>query len=124
LVFKIKIFTFLIFKRFKKKLKKKVKKKIKKRLEENPNIIIPKERYNETIIKLKKDKIEDISVSRTIERVKWGIEVPNDNTQLIYVWLDALSNYLTNSNYFNSEDNEFDTIWPPELQVFYSFIII
>lgn len=41
----------------------------------------------------------DISVSRPIDRVHWGISVPDDDTQTIYVWLDALVNYLTSAGY-------------------------
>lgn len=53
----------------------------------------------------------DISVSRPSERVYWGIPVPNDSTQTIYVWLDALANYLTAVNYPDM------SIWPPSVQV-------
>lgn len=49
------------------------------------------------------DPLPDISVSRPIERVHWGIKVPNDESQTIYVWLDALVNYLTSTGYPNQE---------------------
>ncbi|OTF72314.1 methionine-tRNA ligase, mitochondrial-like protein [Euroglyphus maynei] len=50
---------------------------------------------------------KDISISRSKSRLHWGIEIPDDNSQLIYVWFDALTNYLTVSGYPNH------TIWPP-----------
>ncbi len=43
--------------------------------------------------------LTDLSISRPLERLKWGIPVPGDETQTIYVWLDALVNYLTKSGY-------------------------
>ncbi|KAF7280894.1 hypothetical protein GWI33_005406 [Rhynchophorus ferrugineus] len=58
----------------------------------------------------------DISVSRPSSRVHWGIPVPQDDTQTIYVWLDALVNYLTVAGYSTSE-GEFKACWPPNLQV-------
>lgn len=49
------------------------------------------------------EPLPDISVSRPIDRVHWGIKVPNDDTQTIYVWLDALINYLTSAGYPNEK---------------------
>ncbi|KAI9291344.1 hypothetical protein K502DRAFT_353072 [Neoconidiobolus thromboides FSU 785] len=65
---------------------------------ENENAILPLTRRNE-VLSLIEDGINDLSISRPTERVKWGIQVPNDNTQTIYVWLDALFNYLTVTEY-------------------------
>lgn len=45
------------------------------------------------------EPLEDISISRPSDRVHWAIPVPNDDSQTIYVWLDALVNYLTSANY-------------------------
>lgn len=56
--------------------------------------------------------MQDLSISRPADRVKWGIAVPNDPSQLIYVWLDALTCYLTTNGY---PGNNFK--WPPDLQV-------
>lgn len=56
--------------------------------------------------------MQDLSVSRPASRVKWGICVPNDPSQTIYVWLDALSSYLTSSRYPESAVH-----WPPDLHV-------
>ncbi|CAG2102294.1 unnamed protein product [Medioppia subpectinata] len=57
--------------------------------------------------------LRDISVSRPKGRVNWGIEVPNDSEQVIYVWFDALINYLTVSGYPGDKNH----IWPPDCQV-------
>ncbi|XP_076096792.1 methionine--tRNA ligase, mitochondrial-like isoform X1 [Mytilus galloprovincialis] len=58
------------------------------------------------------DDLEDLSVSRQRNRLTWGIPVPGDNTQTIYVWLDALVNYLTVSGYPNESHD-----WPPDCHV-------
>ena len=59
----------------------------------HPEFVLPFSRRNEVLAFV--DKIEDITVSRRKEAVSWGIEVPADSTQVIYVWFDALINYLT-----------------------------
>jgi methionyl-tRNA synthetase len=66
-------------------------------LNNNTNIIVPRERHNEVLQMLSNmtDNDMDLSVSRPIERAKWGIPVPNNTEQTIYVWLDALCNYIT-----------------------------
>lgn len=58
--------------------------------------------------------MEDLSVSRPVERVSWGIPVPNDPSQTIYVWFDALINYLTTLGY---PDPKFKEFWPANVQV-------
>lgn len=59
----------------------------------------------------------DLSVSRPSSRVPWGIPVPDDPSQTMYVWLDALGNYLTAARYLEDEQHHFRNIWPPDLQV-------
>ena len=59
--------------------------------------------------------LEDISVSRLAKNLKWGIEVPDDPEQVIYVWLDALSNYITVLSYPNGA--EFKSHWPADIQI-------
>lgn len=61
--------------------------------------------------------LRDISVSRPTNRVYWGIPVPGDPTQTIYVWLDALVNYLTASGYPDTDGQQFRSCWPPDLHV-------
>ncbi|KAL3202075.1 hypothetical protein MRX96_053450 [Rhipicephalus microplus] len=56
--------------------------------------------------------LQDLSVSRKSTRVHWGIHVPEDSSQTIYVWLDALVNYLTVSGYPDKNH-----VWPPDCQV-------
>lgn len=64
-------------------------------LEENPDFVRPKIKYDELLTELRDGPLPDLSVSRPSSRLKWGIEVPNDPSQKIYVWFDALLNYLT-----------------------------
>lgn len=60
---------------------------------------------------------EDLSISRPSTRVHWGIKVPDDPSQTMYVWLDALGNYLTAAKYLEEEQGRFGKIWPPDLQI-------
>lgn len=61
----------------------------------------------------------DLSVSRPKTRVSWGIDVPGDPNQTIYVWFDALINYLTSLGY---PDPKFKSFWPPDVQVIYQLL--
>lgn len=81
-----------------------------RRLEEGEYQILPTERHNEIISRLKQD-VEDISISRA--GVSWGIPVPWDKNQTIYVWFEALLNYYT-ATQFVAGKQEF---WPPGLQL-------
>lgn len=71
--------------------------------EKNPDFIVPKSRYNEVVsfVRGGKDKVEgalkDLSISRTT--FDWGVPVPNDDAHVMYVWIDALCNYLTSAGY-------------------------
>ncbi|CAK9807544.1 Methionine--tRNA ligase, mitochondrial [Anthophora quadrimaculata] len=60
------------------------------------------------------DDLEDLSISRPIQRVPWAISAPSDESHTVYVWLDALINYLTSVGY---PDNSFKKFWPPTVQV-------
>ncbi|OUM51868.1 hypothetical protein BVG19_g1004 [[Candida] boidinii] len=71
-------------------------------LEENPDFIQPKKYYNVVLNELKTETLPDLSVSRPSWRLQWGITVPNDDSQKIYVWFDALINYITSIGYPNS----------------------
>lgn len=66
---------------------------LKEHLAKHPQFVLPESRKNEVLAFV--DKIEDLTISRRKEAVSWGIEVPGDPTQVIYVWFDALINYLT-----------------------------
>src|SRR3989344_8827091 len=72
--------------------------------------IIPSSRKNE-IVSFLNSGLEDICISRSVERAKgWGIPVPGDNTQIIWVWFDALSNYI-NALGYGENDKKFEEFW-------------
>ncbi|KAI4462100.1 methionyl-trna synthetase [Holotrichia oblita] len=81
------------------------------------NAVKPKKFYKILLDSITKEKLPDVSVSRPCTRVHWGIKVPGDETQTIYVWLDALVNYLTVAGYGLSEKDQFTKIWPADVQV-------
>ena len=82
--------------------------------EKNDKFILPSSRRNE-VIKFVKSGLKDLSVSRT--SFTWGIMVPNNNKHVIYVWLDALTNYLSALNYPNVNDKLYKDFWPASLHV-------
>lgn len=61
--------------------------------------------------------LPDVSVSRPASRVHWGVPVPGNDAQTVYVWLDALVNYLTAAGYPDVESEGFRSCWPPDVQV-------
>lgn len=71
-------------------------------LKDNPDFIKPKKYYDFIINELETRTLTDLSISRLSTRLQWGIPVPNDDTQRIYVWFDALINYLTSEGYPNA----------------------
>jgi methionyl-tRNA synthetase len=81
---------------------------------ENTKFILPISRRNE-VINFVKNGLKDLSVSRT--SFTWGIKVPNNDKHIIYVWLDALTNYLSALNYPNVKDQLFKNFWPASLHV-------
>ena len=86
--------------------------------EENPDFIGPKGRRNEVISFVSQEGgLRDLSVSRTT--FSWGVPVPNDPKHVVYVWLDALTNYITALGYpdMESENNQFSKFWPASLHV-------
>lgn len=84
---------------------------ITKYIKENPDFIVPAFRANEVLNQL--ENIEDISVSRSKSNVTWGIDVLDDPEQVIYVWIDALSNYITALGYDTENPSEkFKKYWP------------
>lgn len=76
--------------------------------------IVPDFRRKE-ILNVIKSGLDDISVSRPAEKIAWGIPVPGDDTQVMYVWFEALMNYITVLGYPEQED--FKTFWPADVQV-------
>ncbi|MBQ2984590.1 MAG: methionine--tRNA ligase [Candidatus Gastranaerophilales bacterium] len=94
----------------------KYKQRIIDHIKQNPDFIVPSFRANEVLNQL--ENIEDISVSRAKTNVSWGIDVLDDPEQVIYVWIDALSNYITALGYDTENPSEkFKKYWPAEVQV-------
>ena len=87
--------------------------KLLKFYEENPDFVIPHSRMNE-VVSFVKMGLKDLSITRST--VKWGVTVPGDEQQTIYVWFDALSNYINAVNYF-AEDETFERYWPADLHI-------
>jgi methionyl-tRNA synthetase len=82
--------------------------------EAHPEAIAPRSRRNE-VISFVKSGLNDLSISRT--SFSWGIPVPGDPVHVIYVWLDALANYITALGYPEVTGHEFSTYWPADLHV-------
>ncbi|MCJ1313769.1 methionyl-tRNA synthetase [Agyrium rufum] len=83
----------------------------------NPTFIVPDSRMQD-VVQAVSLGLEDLSISRPSERLSWGIPVPNDESQTIYVWLDALINYITKANYpFQIPGQEDAAGWPADCQV-------
>ena len=82
--------------------------------EKNPNFISPISRKNE-VISFVKGGLKDLSVSR--KSFSWGIPVPNNNDHVIYVWLDALANYISALNYPDTNDQMFKKFWPASIHL-------
>jgi methionyl-tRNA synthetase len=80
---------------------------------EQPSFVLPKHRYNEALAFIKQG-LTDISVSRA--KLRWGVPVPWDESQVIYVWFDALLNYLTALKYARSEDLT-ERFWPADFHL-------
>ena len=88
--------------------------KLLKFYDDNPKFIMPISRRNEVINFVKKG-LTDLSVSRT--SFSWGIPVPNNKKHVIYVWLDALTNYISALNYPDRKDKLFQTFWPASIHI-------
>ena len=82
--------------------------------EKNPNFVLPKSRKNE-VVSFVKSGLKDLSVSR--KSFSWGIKVPSNKDHVIYVWLDALTNYLSALNYPNIENEMYKNFWPADLHM-------
>ena len=82
--------------------------------EDVPNFIQPEARKNEMISFIKQG-LQDLCVSRTT--VKWGIPVTFDPDHTVYVWVDALSNYITALGYENGQYNDYDQYWPADIHM-------
>lgn len=83
--------------------------------EDNPHFIEPESRKNEMINNFIKPGLEDLSVSRM--SFDWGIKVPGDEEHVIYVWVDALTNYITALGYGTDNNGQFQKYWPADVHV-------
>lgn len=88
--------------------------KIREAIEKDKMKIVPEFRKKE-FLNLIKDGLSDVSISRPKKSLSWGIEVPGDPEQVMYVWLDALSNYITVLGY--PDKQEWQEYWPADVQV-------
>jgi len=82
--------------------------------ESHPDFISPKSRKNE-VVSFVKGGLKDLSVSR--KSFSWGIKVPNDKDHVIYVWLDALTNYISALNYPDKNDKLYKDFWPASIHL-------
>lgn len=87
---------------------------IKKAIESGTFLVLPATRKHE-ILNVIKDGLSDISISRPKDKISWGIPVPGDQTQVMYVWFEALMNYITVLGY--PEHADFKHFWPANVQV-------
>ncbi|MCD7854020.1 MAG: methionine--tRNA ligase [Clostridiales bacterium] len=86
-----------------------------KLLEEHPEFLEPASRRNEMINNFLKPGLTDLCVSRT--SFKWGVPVDFDEGHIVYVWIDALSNYITALGYGSDDDSDFKKYWPADVHV-------
>jgi methionyl-tRNA synthetase len=83
--------------------------------ENNPDFIQPESRKNEMINNFIKPGLEDLAVSRTV--FSWGVPVPSNPKHVVYVWIDALTNYITALGYGMEDDSMFKKYWPADVHV-------
>ncbi len=93
------------------------KERLQKLYADHPAFVVPEHKFNE-VKQLVADLDEsfDVSISRSTEQLAWGIPVPDDDTQVMYVWFDALVNYLTGAG-FPSDDAAFARYWPVDVHI-------
>ncbi|WP_439443219.1 methionine--tRNA ligase [Listeria aquatica] len=81
----------------------------------HPDFILPESRKNEMLKNFIEPGLEDLAVSRTT--FDWGIKVPGNPKHVVYVWIDALSNYITALGYDSDDDSLFQKYWPADVQI-------
>ena len=89
--------------------------RILKLYEDNPEFLEPKSRVNEMVNNFIKPGLQDLCVSRTT--IKWGIPVTFDEKHTVYVWVDALTNYITALGYGLEDDSLYKKFWPADVQM-------
>ena len=80
----------------------------------NPDCIRPKSRYNE-VLRFVEGGLKDLSISRT--SIKWGVPYPNDEDHVVYVWLDALTNYISALGLGGDDQTRYDEFWPASIHL-------
>lgn len=88
---------------------------LKNYIRDNPDFIKPKTRYNEVVGFLENNSLEDLCISRPKSRVSWGIDFPLDDKYVVYVWFDALLNYISGVG-FGTDKDKFKKWWPADIQ--------
>ena len=89
--------------------------RLEKYIEEHPEFIQPVSRKNEMLNNFIRPGLEDLCVSRT--SFTWGIPVTFDSKHIVYVWIDALSNYISALGYLSEDDSKFKKYWPADLHI-------
>lgn len=90
--------------------------KIKKLIQSDELLVLPESRKNEMLNIIGEEGLRDVSFSRPKDLLPWGVDVPNDPDQVMYVWCDALSNYITALGYEKDEPN-FKKYWPCDVHL-------
>jgi len=80
----------------------------------HPHFIQPQTMHKHILCRLENEELKDLSISRTKQRLSWGIPLPDDDNHVMYVWFDALTNYLTGLNYDKEEKINY---WPPNVHL-------
>jgi len=83
---------------------------------ENPGFVFPEAKYNE-MHNILKEGLDDVSISRSKDKLTWGVPVPGDDSQVMYVWFDALTNYITALGWGSKDDALFKKYWPADAHV-------
>jgi len=83
---------------------------------ENENFIKPRSRRNEVLGLLRNNELIDLCVTRPKERLRWGVELPFDKDYVVYVWFDALLNYISGAGYIEDEGG-FGSLWPADYHI-------
>ncbi|MBP3597248.1 MAG: methionine--tRNA ligase [Clostridia bacterium] len=94
---------------------KKYQERLVKHYDEHPDFVLPEFRKNEIFGNFIKPGLEDLCISRTT--FDWGIKMPNDPKHVLYVWVDALTNYITALGYMSDDDSLFKKYWPANFQI-------
>jgi methionyl-tRNA synthetase len=84
--------------------------------EDNPDFIQPPHRRNEVMAFVKRG-LTDLSISRSTEKLDWGVTVPGDPKHVMYVWFDALTNYITALGYPDTDNKLFKRYWPADVHI-------